>query len=270
VRAYLAVADATPKPFPFPAEGLRQFTELRESADRVEVWFRVLLEQKELQVRNPDRDNLRRYQEANERLAPPSPDKPRVVFFGDSITDGWRLNEYFEGRDFVNRGISGQVTGEMLGRMQSDVIALQPKAMIILAGTNDIARGTALPTIQKNLTSIAELAELHKIKPIFTSILPVSDYHKANNPRFEMTKGRPPEKILEMNKWLRAFCQRHSYTYVDYFAAMADAKGFLGADLADDGLHPNAKGYRVMAPLALAAIDNAVKAPAPTPSKRRK
>jgi lysophospholipase L1-like esterase len=85
-----------------------------------------------------------------------------------------------------------------------------------------------------------------------------------------MTKGRPPEKILEMNKWLRAFCQRHSYTYVDYFAAMADAKGFLGADLADDGLHPNAKGYRVMAPLALAAIDNAVKAPAPTPSKRRK
>jgi lysophospholipase L1-like esterase len=270
-RAFLAVADSTPKPFPFPAEGAKQFAELRESADRIEAWFRTLLDQKELQVRSPDRDNLRRYQEPNERLAPPSPDKPRVVFYGDSITDGWRLNEYFEGRDFVNRGISGQVTGEMLGRMQADVIALQPKAMIILAGTNDIARGTALTTIQKNLTSIADLAEFHKIKPIFTAILPVSDYHKDVNPRFEVTRMRPPEKILEMNRWLKSFCGRRNFTYVDYFAALADAKGFLGAELADDGLHPNTKGYRLMAPLALAGIDGALKPAAPAvPSKRRK
>lgn len=270
LRAYLAVADSTPKPFPFPAEGLKQFAELREAADRVEAYFRVLLPQRELQVRNPDRDNLRRYQEANERLTPPAADKPRVVFLGDSITDGWRLNEYFEGRDFVNRGISGQVTGEMLGRMQADVIALQPKAMIVLAGTNDLARGASAAAIQQNLTSIADLAEFHKIKPIFASVLPVSDYHKAVNPRFEVTRLRPPDKILELNRWLRSFCERRQFTYVDYFAALADAKGFLGADLAEDGLHPNARGYRLMAPVALAAIDQTLRPAAAAPSSKRR
>jgi lysophospholipase L1-like esterase len=151
----------------------------------------------------------------------------------------------------------------MLGRMQADVIALKPKAMIILAGTNDLARGTPVSTIEDNLTSIADLAEFHKIKPIFTSVLPISDYHKDVNPRFEVSKLRPPAKILELNAWLRDFCARRKFTYVDYFAALADSKGFLGAELADDGLHPNARGYRLMAPLALAAIDAAVKPPAP-------
>jgi lysophospholipase L1-like esterase len=270
VRAYLAVADSAPKPFPFPAEGVKQFTELRENADRIEAYFRVVLPQKELQVRNPDRDNLRRYREANEKVPPPAADKPRVVFYGDSITDGWRLNEYFEGRDFINRGISGQVTGEMLGRMQSDVIALKPAAVILLAGTNDIARGTPLAAIQQNLTSIADLAEFHKIKLLLASILPVSDYHKDVNPRFETTRLRPPAQILEMNRWIKSFCERRKLVYVDYFTALADAKGRIGADMADDGLHPNSKGYRVMAPLALAAIDGALKPAAPAPGKRKK
>src|SRR5690348_5542529 len=118
VRAFLAVSDSAPKPYPFPAEAARQLTELRDAEAQLESYFDALLASKETQLRSPDRDNLRRYREANEKEPPPSPDRPRVVFLGDSITDGWRLNEYFEGRDFINRGIGGQITGEMLGRMQ--------------------------------------------------------------------------------------------------------------------------------------------------------
>ena len=256
VRTYLAVADSVAKPLPFPEAADRQFAELRGNADRLEAYFRSLLTAKETQLRSPDRDNLRRYREANERLSAPAPGKRRVIFFGDSITDGWRLNEYFENRDFVNRGISGQVTGEMLGRMLADVIANKPAAMILLAGTNDIARGTPLTTIEGNLTMIADLCEFHRIKPLFASVLPVSDYHKDVNPRFEMTKVRPPSQISELNRWLREFCQRRHFTYVDYYQALVDNNGYLGADLADDGLHPNAKGYRLMAPVALQAIDS--------------
>ena len=127
-RAYLAIADTVPKPYPFPEEGRRQFGELREAVDRIDAHFRALLDSKDAQLRNPDRDNLKRYAEANQKLGPPSPQKPRVVFLGDSITDGWRLNEYYGSeRDFVNRGIGGQITGEMLGRMQADVIEHPPR-----------------------------------------------------------------------------------------------------------------------------------------------
>lgn len=268
VRAYLVLTDASPKPYPFPDEARKQFSELRDSVDRIESHFRALLDQKERQVRNPDRDNLKRYAEANERLSPPASDQPRVVFLGDSITDGWRLNEYFTGRDFANRGISGQITGEMLGRMKADVIDLKPKAVLILAGTNDIARGVSTKTIEDNLTMIAELAQLHHIKPMFSSILPISDYHKDVNPRFEMSRLRAPQTILEVNNWLQQFCAQHGYTYVNYFSAMVDQSGFLKAELADDGLHPNAMGYRVMAPVALASIDREVLAPAPVVSSR--
>lgn len=261
-RAYLALADAVPKPQPFPEEGRRQFVELREGAERIDAYFRALLEQKERDLRSPDRDNLRRYAEANEKVAPPSADQPRVVFLGDSITDGWRLNEYFPGRDYINRGISGQITGQMLARMQADVVALKPRAMLVLAGTNDIARGIPLSTIQNNLAMIADLAEHHKITPLFASILPVSDYHR------NMTALRPPAQILEMNTWLKNLCARRNFRYVDYWPALADKAGFLGKELAGDGLHPNAAGYRLMAPVAAAAID-AVLAPEPAPKKGR-
>ena len=268
-RAYLALTDVMPKPFPFPEQARRQMEELRNAVDRLDSHFRALLDQKELQLRNPDRDNLKRYAEANARLAPPVAEMPRVVFLGDSITDAWRLNEYFPGRDFVNRGISGQITGEMLGRMKADVIDLKPRAMLVLAGTNDIARGVPLPVIENNLAMIASLAEVNQIKPLFASILPISDYHKDANPRFEMSKSRPPAAILELNRWLRQFCAQHGYPYVDYFSAMVDKAGFLKADLADDGLHPNSAGYRVMGPVAQAAIDALVSVKPPKAPKKR-
>ncbi len=266
VRAYLALADAVPKPDPFPAEAARQLSELRDALNRADAGFRGLLDQKERQLRNPDRDNLARYADANAKLAPPVPGRERVVFLGDSITDGWRLNEYFADRDFVNRGISGQITGEMLGRMKADVLDLRPQAMLVLAGTNDIARGVAVRTIEDNLSTIADLADRHGIKPLFASVLPVSDYHKAENPAYEMTKLRPPATIRKLNDWIAGMCRERGYIYVDYFSAMADPSGFLRADLANDGLHPNSAGYRIMAPIALAAIE---KAAAP-PGKRKR
>jgi lysophospholipase L1-like esterase len=252
-RGYLAVADSIRKPFPYPEEARKQTAELRDAVARLDAHFQALLETTEAQLRGSDRDNLRRYAEAN-RTTPASSGK-RVVFHGDSITDGWRLNEYFPGKDFVNRGISGQITGEMLGRMQADVIALKPQAMLILAGTNDIARGVPVETIQNNLTMIADLCEFHKIKVILASVLPVSDHHKDKNPRFEMTKTRPPAVIRELNTWLAALAKKRGFTYLNYFDAMVDEGGFLKAELADDGLHPNPAGYRIMAPLAQAAIE---------------
>ena len=259
-RGYLALADGVRKPFPFPEEGRKQFAELRDAVSRLESHFQALIETTEAQLRGADRDNLRRYAEANRTQAGPVAGKPRVLFYGDSITDAWRLNEYFPERDYVNRGISGQITGEMLGRMQADVIAHRPQAMLLLAGTNDIARGVAGATIQQNLAMIADLCEFHKIKVILASILPVSDHHKDVNPRFEMTKGRPPAVIRELNTWMAAFAKKRGFTYLNYYDAMVDSSGFLKAELADDGLHPNSAGYRVMAPLAQAAIDDTLAA----------
>lgn len=270
LRAYLALADAVPKPYPFPEEARRQFAELRDGVSRTEAHFQALLDLREAAIRNPDRDNLRRYAEANSRVSPPVPNNFRVVFFGDSITDGWRLNEYFPDRDFINRGISGQITGEMLGRMKADVIDLKPDAVLILAGTNDIARGVPPAVIQNNLSMMADLAVFHKIKPIFASILPVSDHHKDKNPRFAMTGTRPPATIRQLNDWLRRMCEQRGLIYLDYFSQMVDAAGFLQAELADDGLHPNSAGYRVMAPLALAAIDRAAGGSSAPPSQRRR
>jgi lysophospholipase L1-like esterase len=270
-RAYLALADAMPKPFPFPQEALRQFAELRAATERAESHFEALLAFKEAQLREPDRDNLRRYAEANSRVGAPQAGKPRVVFLGDSITDAWRLNEYFPERDYINRGISGQITGQMLGRMQADVIALRPAAVVVLAGTNDIARGVSPETIQNNLTMIATLAEAAKIKVVLASILPVHDYNKDQNRAWERTSRRPPETIKALNQWIAGFCQRRGYRYLDYYSAMVDAQGMLQKELADDGLHPNGAGYRVMAPLVEQAITSLVgAAPEPVQKKERR
>ena len=270
LRAYLALSDSVPKPFPFSTEAQKQFNDLRDALVRADSHFRALIEFKDRQLRSPDRDNLARYAEMDSRTAPPGTEKPRVVLLGDSITDGWRLNEYFPERDFINRGISGQITGQMLGRMESDVIKLQPAIMLVLAGTNDIARGVPVSTIEDNLTAIADLADFHQIKVIFASVLPVSDYHKDVNPNYEMTRTRPLSSIRALNDWLKALCTRRDFTYLDYYTQMADADGYLKADIADDGLHPNSLGYRIMAPLALAAIDKAIAgAPAGTPKPKK-
>jgi lysophospholipase L1-like esterase len=270
-RSYIALADTVPKPYPFPETAQSQFQELRIAIDRLDTHFRALLVQKEAQIRSPDRDNIRRYSEANQKVPAPAQDKLRVVFLGDSITDGWRLNEYFGDRDFVNRGISGQITGEMLGRMQEDVIALKPKAMLVLAGTNDIARGISLRTIEDNLGMIADLAQFHGIQPFFASVLPISDYHRDVNPSYAQSKVRSPNAIRELNDWLLHMCVERHFIYVDYYTAMVDQAGWLPADMADDGLHPNAKGYRVMAPIVLAALDKmAAKAPPPAKNPKEK
>ena len=269
VRAYLALADALPKPFPFPAEAKRQFAELREAVERAETSFAAMLEVKETQLRSPDRDNLQRYAEANARLGPPAAGKPRVVFLGDSITDGWRLNEYFPDRDFVNRGISGQITSQMLGRMKADVIDLKPEAMVLLGGTNDLARKIPVEAVTNNLSMIADLCAQHKIKLILASVLPVSDYHKDVNPAFEISRLRPPAQIEAINSWSRAYAARHGITYLDYSAAMKDERGMMKADMADDGLHPNAAGYRAMAPLVQDAIHELTK-PAAAPARKKR
>ncbi|MEZ5351176.1 MAG: SGNH/GDSL hydrolase family protein [Bryobacteraceae bacterium] len=269
-RAFLALADAMPKPHPFPAEAAKQFVELRAALDRADVHFRALLALKEQQLRNPDRDNLKRYADANATTSPPVDGTTRVVFLGDSITDGWRLNEYFPGKDYLNRGISGQTTGQMLGRFIADVAAHKPAVMVLLGGTNDIARGVSVDAIRNNITMIADLAEANKIRPVLASILPIHDYNKQQNPSFERSPQRPPETIRALNTWMASFCRQRGYVYLDYFTPTVDERGFLKQELADDGLHPNSAGYRVMAPLVEASIAEAIPPPPPEPKRRRR
>jgi lysophospholipase L1-like esterase len=205
-----------------------------------------------------DFGDLGRYREADARLGPPAAGETRVVFMGDSITDIWRLPEYFPGKPYINRGISGQTTPQMLIRFREDVIDLQPKVVLILAGTNDIAGNTGpmrLEDIEANLASMSELAHLHGIRVILSSVTPIHDYTpRAQN----FFLQRSPEKILELDRWIKNYCAKNHYLYLDYFSAMVDPKGMLKQDLSDDGLHPNKKGFAVMAPLAEKAIEKAL------------
>jgi lysophospholipase L1-like esterase len=199
---------------------------------------------------------LSRYHDDDVRVGP-AHGQTRVAFLGDSITDGWHLDQYFPGKPYVNRGISGQTTPQMLVRMRPDVIDLEPQVMLVLAGTNDLSGNTGPETtqqIEENYASIAELARAHNIFVIFASVLPVSDY--GPHP---MTQGRPPEKILELNNWLKQYTAQHGLMYLDYFSHMVDEHGFLRKELSEDGLHPNAAGYKIMAPLAEQAIEQAQK-----------
>jgi lysophospholipase L1-like esterase len=210
-----------------------------------------------MQRRLNDWPQLGRYAEANTKLAPPAKGEERVVFMGDSITDGWKLAEYFPGRPYINRGISGQTTPQMLIRFRPDVIALRPKVVVILAGTNDIAGNTGPMTpemIEDNYASMAELARANGIRVVFSSVLPIHDYGKV-----KMSERRSPEQILKLNEWLKNYCAANGHTYLDYFSRMVDDKGMLRAELANDGLHPHAEGYKIMAPLAEAAIKEALK-----------
>jgi lysophospholipase L1-like esterase len=209
---------------------------------------------------------LNRFAEANAKLALPKKGENRVIFIGDSITDSWDdggFGEFFPGKPYINRGISGQTTPQMLLRFRQDVIALNPKTVLIHAGTNDIAGNTGPMTLEKtgsNMASMAELAKANGIKVIFASVLPVSDYNRRKNGElYVQTKQRPPEKITELNNWLKNYAARNGHVYLNYFDAMVDEKGFLKPDLAYDGLHPNAKGYAVMTPLAEEAIKKALK-----------
>jgi lysophospholipase L1-like esterase len=211
----------------------------------------------QLQTRLQDWPQINRYREANAIVPPPTRTENRVVFFGDSITNLWKLDEYFPGKPFINRGIGGQTTPQMLVRFRPDVIALKPKVTVILAGTNDLAGNTGpmtLDMIENNYTSMAELARANGIKVVFASVLPVHDYGKT-----KQSERRPPELILKLNQWLKNYCTTNGLVYLDYFSSTVDEKGMLKAELANDGLHPNAEGYKVMAPLAEAAIQQALK-----------
>jgi|SRR5579864_1587788 len=211
-------------------------------------------------VRLRDWANLARYREADRATT-----GTRVVFMGDSITDFWqqpRFGGFFSGQPYVDRGISGQTTPQMLLRFRADVIDLHPGAVVILGGTNDIVGATGPESneeIEGYLASMSELAHANGIAVVLASLTPVSAYHVANANAIPQTTQRPMDRIRAVNTWLAAYAGAHGDVYLDYFSALVDATGFMGADFSADDLHPTTKGYAVMAPLAEAAIARALK-----------
>ncbi len=199
---------------------------------------------------------LGRYRQANAELPPPAAGENRVVFYGNSITEGWAplFAVAFPGKPYIGRGISGQTTPQMLVRFRQDVVELKPKVVVILAGTNDIAGNTgasSIGMIEDNLASMAELARANGIRVVLSSVLPVFDY--PWKPGLE-----PAPKIVALNQWMRDYAAAHGFVYLDYHSAMADQRQGMKAGLAEDGVHPNAAGYRLMAPLAERAITEAL------------
>lgn len=200
--------------------------------------------------------NLEQFRAENAKIGLPLPNEHRVVFMGNSITIGWlnSMPEFFEGKPYINRGISGQTTPQMLLRFRQDVIALQPKVVVILAGTNDIAGNTGpmtLEMIADNIKSMSELAVSHDIKVIISSVLPAYDY--SWKPGLE-----PSQKIIELNKMLQEYTKKNNHVYLDYFSIMVDERNGLPKKYAQDEVHPTKLGYEVMAPLAEAAIAKAL------------
>lgn len=205
-----------------------------------------------------DWPNLGRYSADNAKVPPPAPGEERVVFMGDSITDSWgrRYGKFFEGKPYVNRGISGQTTPQMLVRFRPDVLAHKPKVVVFLAGTNDIAGNTGpmtLEQIQGNLQSMAELARANGVRVVMASVLPVCDTIRVQTDR------RPMDKIKALNEWIRQYTQQAGAVNLDYFSAMLDESGVLKRELTYDCLHPNDAGYEVMGPLAAKAIAEALR-----------
>ncbi len=248
ILAVSGAAQQTAQPVPpsIPTTGFAGLDQYR--ASRIAVY-------------TDDFGQLKRYRDADAALKSPVAGEDRVVFFGDSITDIWKLADYFPGKPYINRGIGGQTTPQMLVRFRQDVIDLLPKVVIILAGTNDIAGNSGpmrLEDIEADYASLAELARVHRIKVIYCSVLPVHNYTDKSKDFFAQ---RSPEKILELNRWLKNYCAApaNGCVYLDYFSSMVDDKGLMKKDLADDGLHPNAVGFKVMAPLAESAIEKELK-----------
>jgi lysophospholipase L1-like esterase len=211
-----------------------------------------------MQTQLLDWPQLARYRADNSLLPPVAPGEQRVVFYGDSITDGWgrwvAAAPFFPGRPYVNRGISGQTTPQMLVRFQQDVVHLHPAAVVILAGTNDIAGNTGPSTpemIEDNFSSMVAIAKKNGIKVVLASITPAYSY--PWKPAI-----RPVDEIRALNQWLKEFCANDGDVYLDYYSAMADDKGAMLPGLASDGVHPTVKGYAVMGPLAERAIAQAL------------
>ncbi len=209
-----------------------------------------------ISIEAQDWANLERFKDQNASLELPVEGENRVVFMGNSITEGWsNLHpEFFKDKPYVNRGISGQTTPQMLVRFRQDVIDLQPKVVVILAGTNDIAGNTGPSTLEMiadNIFSMAELAKANDIQVVLSSVLPVFDY--SWQPGLE-----PAEKIVTLNQMVKTYADLHHLIYLDYFTAMVDGRNGLKSSLGDDGVHPNKAGYKVMGPLAEQAIAQAL------------
>jgi len=231
-----------------------------------------------------DWNQIGRYRAENQELKKQPSDPKSVLFMGDSITDFWRLAESFPGKPYINRGISGQTTPQMLVRLYPDVIDLKPAAMVVLAGINDISQNTGPATaemVEQNIMAMTELAQHHGIKVILCSILPVSDYPFLNQQggrgvqlpaaqgpgrggqrgpamRMKVTDTHPPDDILKLNAWMKDYALRVNAYYADYFTVLADERGWLKENFSGDGIHPNAEGYKIMAPIVEVAIQKAL------------
>jgi lysophospholipase L1-like esterase len=203
-----------------------------------------------------DWPNLAHYREENAKAGLAAASENRVVFMGNSITEGWGqiYPQFFSGKPYINRGISGQTTPQMLIRFRQDVIALKPKVVVILAGTNDIAGNTGpstLEMIEDNLTSMDVLAKAANIKVILCSVLPVYDFPWAPG-------QKPAEKIAMLNQWIKSYALDNGCIYLDYYSSMVDSRKGMKTEYSTDGVHPNEAGYKVMAVLAGKAIDEAL------------
>jgi lysophospholipase L1-like esterase len=205
---------------------------------------------------------LEHYRLANSKTEPPLKGENRVVFFGDSITEFWNLSDYFPGMPYINRGVGGQTTSQMLIRFRPDVIALRPRAVVILAGTNDIHRnhnGAILNVVRDNLSSMVELAQVHSIRVVLASLLPVNNHSngKDGKPILQTIKRRP-ENIKILNEWIKKYANENRLAYLDYYNTMVDKQDILRPELSFDGLHPNKDGYKIMARLAEQAITSSL------------
>lgn len=201
---------------------------------------------------NDDWANLNRYKEENLKLGLPDESENRIVFMGNSITEGWLklYPDFFKDKSYINRGISGQTTPQMFVRFRQDVVNLKPKVVVILAGTNDIAGNTGpstLEMIKDNIASMVEIAKANNIKVILCSVLPVFDY--------PWKPGlNPSDKIVELNKWIKDYSIKNQIVYADYFSAMVDERNGLKKEYSEDGVHPNLSGYKIMAPIIVNVI----------------
>ncbi|MCL6295674.1 SGNH/GDSL hydrolase family protein [Jejuia spongiicola] len=198
-------------------------------------------------VQAQDWANLKRFEKENIELEAPKKNEQRIVFMGNSITEGWKniRPDFFANKPYINRGISGQTTPQMLLRFRQDVINLSPSVVVILAGINDIAGNTGPSTIEmisNNILSMAELAKSNNIKVVLCSVLPAYDF--PWRPGLE-----PAEKVIKLNSILKSYAKKNNLVYVDYFSAMVNKSKGLKEDLGSDGIHPNAKGYKIMEPI---------------------
>lgn len=212
----------------------------------------LLFMEQTILAQETDWPNLTRYREDNLKIGLSAKNENRVVFMGNSITEGWSqvYPEFFINKSYINRGISGQTTPQMLLRFRADVVNLKPKVVVILAGTNDIAGNTgpsSLEMIEDNIASMVEISRANNINVVLCSVLPVYDYPWK-------PELNPAEKIVNLNKWIKNYADKNGISYVDYFTSMADERDGLKKEYSKDGVHPNLAGYKVMAPIVDLAI----------------